>query len=202
MSLPNRLQDLLKEGQPLTDFEYDEAARQKWPLEGARIQEEARFSDVYIERVDKESEEMIQTEASSFLNTPLTYVKNHQKEFIYIESKWFDVVKVDGLAIEWDEVFQTYTVLFGLKRPKKDTGFLKEMLSQLEGAQLQFNGQDGLFDVNLQLLELEDINEDRSFIDVISAVYRYLFRMIMQLEMNESKNAQIPEPFFDILPFK
>ncbi|MCY7524877.1 branched-chain amino acid aminotransferase [Bacillus safensis] len=189
MSLQNRLQDLLKEGQALTDFEYDEAARRNWTLEGARIKEEARFGDVYIERVDKESENMIQTENASFLNTPLTYVKKHQKEFIYIESKWFDVVKVDGLAIEWDEVFQTYTVLFGLKRPKKDTNILKDMLSPLNGAQLQFNGQDGLFDVNLQLLELEDIHEDMAFIDVISAVYRFLFRMIMQLEINESKNG-------------
>ncbi|MBK4211853.1 branched-chain amino acid aminotransferase [Bacillus safensis] len=189
MSLQNRLQDLLKEGQALTDFEYDEAARRNWTLEGARIKEEARFGDVYIERVDKESENMIQTENASFLNTPLTYVKKHQKEFIYIESKWFDVVKVDGLAIEWDEVFQTYTVLFGLKRPKKDTNILKDMLSPLNGAQLQFNGQDGLFDVNLQLLELEGIHEDTAFIDVISAVYRFLFRMIMQLEINESKNG-------------
>lgn len=189
MSLLNRLQELLKEGQALTDFEYDEAASRNWTLEGSRIKEEARFGDVYIERVDKESEDMIQTENASFLNTPLTYVKKHQKEFIYIESKWFDVVKVDGLAIEWDEVFQTYTVLFGLKRPKKDTGILKDILSPLNGAQLQFNGQDGLFDVNLQLLELEDIHEDTAFIDVISAVYRFLFRMIMQLEINESKNG-------------
>ncbi|MGG0690763.1 branched-chain amino acid aminotransferase [Bacillus safensis] len=189
MSLQNRLQDLLKEGQALTDFEYDEAARRNWTLEGARIKEEARFGDVYIERVDKESENMIQTENASFLNTPLTYVKKHQKEFIYIESKWFDVVKVDGLAIEWDEVFQTYTVLFGLKRPKKDTNILKDMLSPLNGAQLQFNGQDGLFDVNLQLLELEDIHEDTAFIDVISAVYRFLFHMIIQIEINESKNG-------------
>ncbi|MBR0615177.1 branched-chain amino acid aminotransferase [Bacillus sp. FSL R5-0654] len=189
MSLLNRLQELLKEGQALTDFEYDEAARRNWTLEGARIKEEARFGDVYIERVDKESENMIQTENPSFLNTPLTYVKKHQKEFIYIESKWFDVVKVDGLAIEWDEVFQTYTVLFGLKRPKKDTNILKDMLSPLNGAQLQFNGQDGLFDVNLQLLELENIHEDTAFIDVISAVYRFLFRMIIQLEINESKNG-------------
>ncbi|MFB8734813.1 hypothetical protein ACEQPO_15650 [Bacillus sp. SL00103] len=68
---------------------------------------------------------MIQSEGTSFLNTPLTYKNNIKKEFIYIESKWFDVVRVDGLAIEWDEVFQTYTVLFGFKRPKKDTGILK-----------------------------------------------------------------------------
>lgn len=189
MSLQNRLQDLLKEGQALTDFEYDEAERRNWPLEGARIKEEARFSDVYIERVDKETEDMIQSEGTSFLNTPLTYVKQHQKEFIYIESKWFDVVRVDGLAIEWDEVFQTYTVLFGFKRPKKDTGILKDMLAPLNGAQLQFNGQDGLFDVNLQLLELEDIHEDMPFIEVISAVYRFLFRLIMQLEINESNNG-------------
>jgi len=189
MSLLNRLQELLKEGQALTDFEYDEAARRNWSLEGSRIKEEARFSDVYIERVDKESEDMIQTENASFLNTPLTYVKKHPKEFIYIESKWFDVVKVDGLAIEWDEVFQTYTVLFGLKRPKKDTNILKDMLSPLNGAQLQFNGQDGLFDVNLQLLELEDIHEETAFITVISVVYRFLFRMILQLEINESKNG-------------
>lgn len=182
MSLQNRLQDLLKEGQALTDFEYNKAASQNWPLEGAKMTEEARFADVYIERVDKESEEMIQTENASFLNTTLTYVKKQQKEFIYIESKWFDVVRADGLAIEWDEVFQTYTVLFGLKRPKKDTGLLKEMLSTLNGAQLQFNGQDGLFDINIPLLELEDIKEDTPLIGVISAVYRYLFNLLMQLE--------------------
>lgn len=54
---------------------------------------------------------------------------------------------------------------------------------------LQFNGQDGLFDVNLQLLELEDIYEDMPFIEVVLAVYRFLFRLIMRLEMNESKNG-------------
>lgn len=36
MSLQNRLQDLLKEGQALTDFEYNKAASQNWPLEGAK----------------------------------------------------------------------------------------------------------------------------------------------------------------------
>lgn len=92
------------------------------------------------------------------------------------------MVRADGLAIEWDEVFQTYTVLFGLKRPKKDTGLLKEMLSTLNGAQLQFNGQDGLFDVNIPLLELEDIKEDTPLIGVISSVYRYLFNLLMRLE--------------------
>ncbi|MFJ5963186.1 branched-chain amino acid aminotransferase [Bacillus sp. NPDC093026] len=189
MSLQNRLQDLLKEGQGLTDFEYDQAKRQNWSLEGASIQEEKRFANVYIERVDKESEALIQTEPSSFLNRSLTYVKSHQKEFIYIESKWFDVVKVDGVAIEWDEVFQTYTALFGLKRPKKDTALLKEMLSHLNGAQLQFNGQDGLFDVNLQLLELEGISEEMSLADMLSAIYRFLFHMMLQLEMNQSKTG-------------
>ncbi|MFP3812553.1 branched-chain amino acid aminotransferase [Bacillus sp. SIMBA_005] len=189
MSLQNRLQDLLKEGQALTDFEYNEAARQNWQLEGAKMTEEARFADVYIERVDKESEEMIQTEKASFLNTPLTYVKKQQKEFIYIESKWFEVVEVDGLAIEWDEVFQTYTVLFGFKRQKKETGQLKDIFSALHGAQLQFNGQDGLFDVNLPLLELDDIEEDTPLIGVITSMYRFLFRLLMQLEKNESKNG-------------
>nr|MDH3177040.1 hypothetical protein [Bacillus pumilus] len=62
-------------------------------------------------------------------------------------------------------------------------------MASLNGAQLQFNGQDGLFDVNLQLLELEDIYEDMPFIEVVLAVYRFLFRLIMQLEMNESKNG-------------
>ena len=83
MSLQNRLQDLLKEGQALTDFEYNKAASQNWPLEGAKMTEEARFADVYIERVDKESEEMIQTENASFLNTPLTYVKTTKRIHLY-----------------------------------------------------------------------------------------------------------------------
>ncbi len=41
-----------------------------------------RFSNAYIERCDKETEEMISKEESDFLKQPLEFLKKHKNEFI------------------------------------------------------------------------------------------------------------------------
>ena len=72
-----------------------------------------------IERCLKETEEVIKEENESFMNEPVSYFSKNVDEFLYVESEAFDTVGVDGIAFEMDDVFETYTVLFGLKVTKK-----------------------------------------------------------------------------------
>ncbi|AEN91652.1 Branched-chain amino acid aminotransferase [Priestia megaterium WSH-002] len=86
----------------------------------------SRFKDSYIERVDKETDELIAEESPlSFLDTPLSYLKEHRSEFLYVESKWFEFIKLDGCSFEVDDVFGTYKVLTGLHMQKKVRIFTK-----------------------------------------------------------------------------
>src|SRR4051794_34771944 len=49
----------------------------------------SRFNDAYIERCNKESEELIAEEPSIFLDQPIDYFLDHLEEFMYLESPWF-----------------------------------------------------------------------------------------------------------------
>nr|WP_277717652.1 hypothetical protein [Priestia megaterium]MDH3159073.1 hypothetical protein [Priestia megaterium]WEZ31302.1 hypothetical protein P5650_17310 [Priestia megaterium] len=82
-------------------------------------EESLRFKDSYIERVDKETDELIAEEFPlSFLDTPISYLKEHRSEFLYVESKWFEFIKLEGCSFEVDDVFGTYKVLTGLHMQK------------------------------------------------------------------------------------
>src|SRR5438309_11030080 len=59
-----------------------------------------RFADVYIERCDKETEELLAEESSLFLHQPIEYFKKHSNEFMYVESEWFDLIGVDAISFE------------------------------------------------------------------------------------------------------
>ena len=108
-----------------------------------------------IERCDKETEELIATEESTFLTQPLTYLKKHQNEFIYIESPALESIRVDAIVLELDDVFETYTAMLGLKLQKKFGAAMKAYLEehvQGEGAySVMFSDKDGLWDVNFAL---------------------------------------------------
>lgn len=112
---------------------------------------ESRFHDAYIERSNKETDESIAVEKSDFLHESITHLKKHKAEFMYVESKWFDVIGVDSMSLEVDDVFGTYDVMLGLKLKKKAEHFIKEYLNQrLTESEykynLIFNQQDGLWD--------------------------------------------------------
>ncbi|MGG1689115.1 branched-chain amino acid aminotransferase [Heyndrickxia ginsengihumi] len=152
------------------------------------ILEEAsfRFKDAYIERCDKETDDTITEVELSFLNQPITYLKNHQKEFIYLESDWFDVIKVDSISLEVDDVFGIYDCLLGLKLPKKAESSIKSFLNGtlLEGAifSLMFNQQDGLWDFNISLNHITGFREDMSIMDAYTLIYEFLFSLIVAIE--------------------
>ncbi|MBM7602279.1 hypothetical protein JOC75_000249 [Metabacillus crassostreae] len=146
-----------------------------------------RFDDAYIERSNKETDESIAVEKSDFLKESITYLKKHKAEFIYVESKWFDVIGVDSMSLEIDDVFGTYEVMLGLKLKKKAENFIKEYLNQqLTESEFKynliFNQQDGLWDLNFKLELVENFNENSSIGETLAIIYQFLFKLVQFAE--------------------
>ena len=144
---------------------------------------EVNFSNAYIERCSKETETMISNESSSFLNQPITYLKEHKNEFIYVESTLFDDIGVEGISLEADDVFGTYDVMLGLKLKKKFEKELREHLnSSLDGEQakfdLMFSQDDGLWDLNFALNYVVGYREDISISDAFQLIHQFLFHLV------------------------
>ncbi|PEX03846.1 hypothetical protein CN451_26975 [Priestia megaterium] len=147
-----------------------------------------RFKDSYIERVEKETDELITEESPlSFLDIPLSYLKEHRSEFLYVESKWFEFIKLDGCSFEVDDVFGTYKVLTGLHMQKKFGSllkqfFAKELNESLTSVQLLFNDKDGLWDVNIELDAIKEFNEKMSIGEALVLTYRFFFHLVEYVE--------------------
>ena len=148
----------------------------------------SRFKDSYIERVDKETDELIAEESPlSFLDTPLSYLKEHRSEFLYVESKWFEFIKLDGCSFEVDDVFGTYKVLTGLHMQKKFGSvlkqfFAKELNESPTSVQLLFNEKDGLWDVNIELDAIKEFDEKMSIGEALVLTYRFFFHLVEYVE--------------------
>lgn len=140
----------------------------------------SRFSNAYIERSDKETEELVAEESFAFLNQPIEYLKEHKNEFIYLESASFELVGVESVSLELDDLFGTYGVLLGLKLQKKYEAAIKEYLNkELNGDKgkysLLFNAGDGLWDLNFALNYTEGFKEDLSIGEAYQLIYHFLF---------------------------
>lgn len=151
------------------------------------LDDTVRFHDSLIERVNKETEELILTEETpQFLDTPVNFVKRNIHEFLFIDSKWFEIIRIDGLTLEVDDVFGHYSVLTGLKLQKKMANDLKAALSEkLHGedkVQLMWNDKDGLFDLNLSIDKLDGFNENESLGKILQLIYHFLFTVLKELE--------------------
>lgn len=161
------------------------------PVEmNAKEAESERFEEAYIERCDKETEELLTVEDASFLNQPLSYLKDHSKEFIYIESHWFNLAGADAVSLEADDVFGTYDVMLGLKLQKKFGNSIKKYLSSnLSGGEpkfdLLFSQDDGLWDLNFALNYSEDFKEDITLNEAFNLIYRFLFNLAAEIEEQE-----------------
>ncbi|MBM7584014.1 hypothetical protein JOC86_000551 [Bacillus pakistanensis] len=147
-----------------------------------------RFKEAYIERSDKETEELIAEEGPSFLTQPLEYLNKNQREFVYLESEWFDLTGVDGVSLEVDDVFMTYNVLLGLKLQKKYESPLKDFLeTHLNGEvpkySLMFNQNDGLWDVNFTLNYVEGFNKEMLMEEAYTLIYRFIFTLVEEVEV-------------------
>ena len=149
-----------------------------------------RFEDAYIERCDKQTENMIKLESSKFLTQPIDYLKKHENEFIYLESKWLDVVRVDAISLEVDDVFGTYDVMVGLKLQKKAGDKMKEYLNRhLHGEEakfdLLFNGDEGLWNLNFALDYVKGFDENMTIGEGFQLIYGFLFKLEEAMEQAE-----------------
>lgn len=155
----------------------------------SEVNHNSRFKSAYIEKSNKETEELIAVMDERFLDEKIMYLKQHIDEFVYIESSWFDLLGVDSLCLEIDDVFGTYEVMLGLMLQKKHEvkmkAILDEHLQKERKYSLLFNQQDGLWELNFDLNGLVDFHEDLGFGDVCKLIYCFLFKLI---EAVENKN--------------
>ncbi|TKH07478.1 branched-chain amino acid aminotransferase [Peribacillus simplex] len=147
----------------------------------------SRFTDAYMERSNKESEELISEETSAFLSQPIEYLKNNKDEFLYFESQWFELIGVEALSLEVDDVFGTYNAMFGLKFQKKMGEVLKayltkELQAEIGSFSLMFNQGDGLWDVNLALDNVKGFREDMTLEEAFNLIYHFLFILVQTIE--------------------
>ncbi|CAG9606372.1 branched-chain amino acid aminotransferase [Pseudoneobacillus rhizosphaerae] len=147
---------------------------------------ELRFVDAYIERSDKESEEVIGEEGHAFLDQPLQYLKKHMNEFIYLESNWFEIIGVDAVSLEVDDLFGAYDVMLGLKLQKKFESsikmFLIDELGSDEKFDLMFSLDDGLWNLNFDLDSVFGFSEALTLGEAFRLIYQFLFRLAEAVE--------------------
>ncbi|MEH7081832.1 branched-chain amino acid aminotransferase [Neobacillus drentensis] len=167
--------------------EYAEKNQLAGDLQFSEQDASIRFADAYIERCDKETENMLKNESSAFLNEPLDYLKKHKNEFIYVESNWFDLISVEAVSLEADDVFGTYDVMLGLKLQKKFEKTLKENLNSLLNGDeakfdLMFSQDDGLWNLNFALNYVEEFREELTIGEAFQLIYRFLFQLVEAVE--------------------
>ncbi|MFD2445553.1 branched-chain amino acid aminotransferase [Bacillus sp. CGMCC 1.16607] len=146
-----------------------------------------RFADAYIERSDKETEEVIDEEGQAFLNQPIDYLKKQMNEFIYLESNWMELIGVDSVSLEVDDVFRTYDVMLGLKLQKKFESNIKNyLMKNLNGNEanydLMFSQDDGLWNLNIELNSIEGFHDDMTIGRAFQFIYQFLFKLVEEVE--------------------
>lgn len=149
------------------------------------------FTEAYIERCSKETETMIANESSSFLIQPITYLKEHKNEFIYVESTLFEQIGVEGVSLEVDDVFGTYDVMLGLKLQKKYEKMLKDQLNNsLHGDEakfdLMFSHDDGLWDLNFALNYVDGYTENLSIHEAFQLIHQFLNILVHTIKQTTS----------------
>ncbi|PLR68644.1 hypothetical protein [Bacillus sp. UMB0893] len=173
--------------------EKDYAEQHKLVPEQVNLAEKealSRFNNSYIERVDKETEELISVEKpEEILQKKVSFVKTNKKEFLYLESDWFDIIRIDGLALEHDDVFGSYKSLLGLKQKKIFGPIIRELLQEKANGestkfQLLFNDKDGLWDLNFDCDLVEGFNENISLHAALELIYSFLFKLVNEIEEN------------------
>ncbi len=144
--------------------------------------ENAHFVATYIERCNKETEEMIAEESGQFLNEKINYLKNHMNEFVFIESDSFERLGVESVCLEVDDVFHTYEMMLGLKLQKKHEGKIRAELEERLKAELKysllFNQGDGLWELNFALNGIAGFHENLSIMEVCQLVYLLLNELV------------------------
>ena len=186
--LRKQMELLMKEQVNVSLLDVEKAYVEKHAIvSGQDIMETTTLPVNVMERCDKETEELLAEETSSFLATPIHYLKEHPTEFLYVASERLDVVRVESIALEFDEMFNVYSALFGLRLQKKQSEFLNTYLkAHLQHEEitysLAFAEKDGLWDVNIALDAIDGFNKEMSIEAALVRLYRFIFALLEELE--------------------
>lgn len=165
-------------------FEIEKDYAEKHHLLADDIQVTTRdFHFRLIERCNKETEDLIRAETTNFLDQPVSLVKKHREEFIYVEASALELIRIDAIVLEFDDVFETYTALFGLQLQKKYGPEIKTYLeTNLKGNgvkySVMFSDIDGLWEVNFTLDYLDGFSEDVTLKEVCHMIYQFVFKLV------------------------
>ncbi|WP_409274663.1 branched-chain amino acid aminotransferase [Neobacillus sp. SCS-31] len=183
------MEKFLKKNESLFSEEIKYAVKQGLVEEGTISERDPseRFKDAYIELSDKETEELVSKGGAELLQQPVSYFKKNINQFMYVESKWFDLVDVDAVVIEVDDVFRNYQALLGLKLQKKYGETLNQLLQRkFEFAKtdysLMFDGGEGIWNFNFSLEALKAFNEEQTINETLNLVYQFLLAMAEEVE--------------------
>ena len=99
------------------------------------------------------------------------------------------MVNAESICLEVDDVFGTFEVMLGLKLQKKYEKAIKSYLEdELIGdikVSLLFSQNDGLWDFNFALNNIEGFNDELPIGEVLVLVYRFLFKLAETIEENK-----------------
>lgn len=147
----------------------------------------AIFQPSVVERCNKETEEPVAGTDAAFYTQPISYLKEHEEEFVYVEANRLDVVGIDAVAVEFDRLYGGYTALFGFQMQKKYGDAIKSYLDKnLQQAavpySISFSGQDGLWEMNINVGAMPGFDDTQSFEQVMSAFYEFMFHLLESIE--------------------
>ena len=139
-----------------------------------------------LERCNKETEALIATEEAGFLQQPISYFKKEVEQFLYVAADEFAAVKMDAVVVEFDEMFKVHTALFGLSIQKKYSQALKTYLrdnlkGMLGSSSAMFNGDEGLWEVNIAFEAMATFNGDETIEQAIQQLVAFVADMLAEV---------------------
>lgn len=142
------------------------------------IEKEAinRFDDIYLEISNKETDELIKEGNATLLNEKIKNLLQNKENYLYVESKNFELIRMESLVLEKDDLFDTYEAIFGLYAPKKAINQLKDYFKN-EKFSMVFNDKDGLWEINVALDTLPGFSPENTLEKILTLVYEYIFQL-------------------------
>lgn len=180
--LTKKIEETTNNELALTVEEKDFAEKNQLLPKGVNVIEQNLFSEAIIERYNKETDELISKESPAFIESPISYFKENIQEYTFLETKVFDLISVDAIAVEYDEVFEVYTAMFGLFVQKKYVAEIRAFLDEHYNSEhmqysMMFAANEGVWEINLPINYLKGFNDSSS----ISEMYQFLYSLIFEL---------------------
>lgn len=139
-----------------------------------------------LERLNKETEELIAVADADFLQQPISYFSQNQSEYVYVESPAFEALKMDAVVLEFDEAFEVPMALFGLRYKKSASQKLKEFLKAnlaqglVSGA--MFAGDEGIWEINISLNAMADYDENQTIEQTLQKLEAFVAQLVQAIE--------------------